>query len=107
MNRPLLLLLVIVAGIGGVGTCRQGHAMEIRGYADKCLDVRAASTNNGTVVQMWDCANVPNQQWTLAGGKIVGFGSKCLDVRGPSTNNGTPVQMWDCVNVPNQKWYRK
>lgn len=63
MNRPLLLALAIVAGICGVGTCRQGHAMEIRGFADKCLDVRGASTNNGTPVQMWDCVNVSNQQW--------------------------------------------
>ena len=63
MNRPLLLVLAIVAGICGVGTCRQGHAMEIRGYADKCLDVRGPSTSNGTPVQMWDCVNVSNQKW--------------------------------------------
>ncbi len=72
---------------------------------ERCLDVEGQSTANGTPVQIWDCVDVPNQDWTLySNGEIRGYGGKCLDVRGPSTDNGTPVQIWDCVGVENQKW---
>ena len=71
----------------------------------RCLDIEGASTANGTPVQVWDCVDVANQDWTLySNGEIRGYGGNCLDVRGPSTADGTPVQIWDCVGVANQKW---
>jgi len=80
------------------------HPAEIIGFGGKCLDVNGAGTDNGTVVQMWDCHGGANQQWTFSGGQIVGLAGKCLDVKGAGTDNGTAVQMWDCVGVPNQQW---
>ncbi len=72
---------------------------------DKCLDVRGPSTANGTVVQIWDCVGVANQDFVFSeAGELRGYANKCVDVRGPSADNGTAVQMWDCVGVANQSW---
>ncbi|WP_437599167.1 ricin-type beta-trefoil lectin domain protein [Sorangium sp. So ce590] len=77
----------------------------LAGLSDKCLDLPGGKTTNGTTLQIRDCAGVPNQRWTLKGGKIQLTGTdKCVDLRGADTTNGTPVQIWDCVDVPNQKW---
>ena len=62
MNRPLSFALAAFVGISAVGACQRVHAAEIRGFANKCLDVRGGSTDNGTVARMWDCAGVTNQQ---------------------------------------------
>jgi Ricin-type beta-trefoil lectin domain len=79
--------------------------LQLVGYANKCLDVSRGSSANGTPVQIWDCAGVSNQRWTLrSNGDLVVFGGKCLDVRGPSSANGTPVQIWTCSGAANQKW---
>jgi hypothetical protein len=77
----------------------------LRGYGDKCIDVRGPSTANGTPVQIYSCTEVPQQLWTLTdGGELRVLGSKCLDVRGPDNANGTPLQIWDCESVPQQQW---
>lgn len=77
----------------------------IQGLGGKCLDVRGGQANNGTDVQIWDCVDVPQQQWTLTnGGYLQGLAGKCLDVRGGTDANGTSVQIWDCADVPQQKW---
>jgi hypothetical protein len=31
----------------------------------KCLDVAEGSTDDGTLVLLWDCHGGPNQRWTL------------------------------------------
>lgn len=71
----------------------------------KCLDVPDGQGDNGSAVQLWACADVPQQRWTLApDGHLIGLSGKCLDVRGGSTANGAAVQIWDCADVPAQKW---
>jgi lysophospholipase L1-like esterase len=75
----------------------------INGY---CLDVRGASTANGTPVQLWGCDNTAAQNWTLipgAGGTLRALG-KCLDVSNSGTTNGTHVQLWDCNGSGAQRW---
>ena len=71
-----------------------------------CLDVRAASTADGTAIQLWACDNTAAQQWTLvpgAGGTLQALG-KCLDVSNSGTANGTLVQLWDCNGSGAQRW---
>lgn len=103
---PIALLVAFIVGHrDAVAQPAANFTGELHGLANKCLDVRGPSTNNGTPVQLWDCVNVPQQRWTLTRrGELRGLGGKCLDVRGPSTDNGTPVQLWDCVDVPQQRW---
>ncbi|MEU4257756.1 endo-1,4-beta-xylanase [Streptomyces fradiae] len=76
----------------------------VRGVASgRCLDVPGAATADGTQVQLWDCNNRANQQWTLtAAGELRVYGDKCLDAAG--TGSGAKVQIYSCWGGDNQKW---
>jgi poly(3-hydroxybutyrate) depolymerase len=75
----------------------------LRGDASgRCLDVPNSNTANGTPVQIWDCHNGTNQQFTRNGTALVTMG-KCLDAP-PNATAGTRVQIWDCTGAANQQW---
>ncbi|WP_330241771.1 endo-1,4-beta-xylanase [Streptomyces sp. NBC_00525] len=76
----------------------------IKGVASgRCLDVPNASTADGTEVQLWDCGNATNQQWTYtSAGELRVYGNKCLDAAG--TANGAKIQIYSCWGGDNQKW---
>ena len=65
----------------------------------KCLDVQAAGTANGTLVQIYDCNGTGAQVWQpQANGSLVNPASgKCLDDTGMSTTPGTQAQIWTCT----------
>ncbi|MFF8387159.1 endo-1,4-beta-xylanase [Streptomyces kanasensis] len=77
---------------------------QIRGVASgRCLDVPGGSTTDGIQLQLWDCGNGANQQWThTATGELRVYGDKCLDAAG--TGNGAKVQIYRCWGGDNQKW---
>jgi endo-1,4-beta-xylanase len=76
----------------------------IKGVASgRCLDVPGSTTTDGTQLQLWDCNNRTNQQWTYtAAGELRVLGDKCLDAAG--TANGAKVQIYSCWGGDNQKW---
>ncbi|MFF2525104.1 glycoside hydrolase family 19 protein [Streptomyces liangshanensis] len=76
----------------------------ITGIAGKCLDVAAASSANGTAVQLYDCNGTAAQQWTVAGDGTLRALGKCLDLVERGTADGTKLQIWDCGGGANQKW---
>ncbi|MBG0567657.1 RICIN domain-containing protein [Actinoplanes aureus] len=77
----------------------------------KCIDVPAASKDNGALLQQWGCtANSTWQQF-----KLVASGSnfllqnvnsgKCIDVPSASKTSGQQLQQWGCVgSQTNQQW---
>ncbi|GAA4925341.1 pectinesterase family protein [Actinoplanes utahensis] len=77
----------------------------------KCLDVPAASTANGALLQQWGCtANAAWQRFQLVASgsnfliKNVNSG-KCIDVPAASATSGTPLQQWGCAgSQTNQQW---
>ncbi|UQX04153.1 endo-1,4-beta-xylanase [Streptomyces sp. RerS4] len=77
---------------------------QIKGVGSgRCLDVPGASTTDGTQVNLWDCNNRTNQQWSYTtAGELRVYGNKCLDAAG--TGNGTKVQIYSCWGGDNQKW---
>ena len=76
----------------------------ITGLGGKCVDVNAASTANGTAIQLYDCNGSNAQQWTVGSdGSLQALG-KCLDVTSAGTANGTTIQLWDCNGSNAQKW---
>ncbi|GAA3486997.1 endo-1,4-beta-xylanase [Streptomyces cremeus] len=77
---------------------------QIRGVASgRCLDVPGATTTDGAQVQLWDCNNNTNQQWShTAAGELRVYGDKCLDAAG--NGNGAKVQIYSCWGGDNQKW---
>ncbi len=81
-----------------------GPTGQIRGVgSNRCLDVNGASQSDGAVVQIWDCNNGANQQWTLtASNQLTVYGNKCLDV--PGTTNGSRARIETCTGGTNQQW---
>ncbi|CAL9384257.1 endo-1,4-beta-xylanase [Streptomyces eurythermus] len=77
---------------------------QIKGVGSgRCLDVPNAATTDGTQLQLWDCNNATNQQWTSTdSGELRVYGNKCLDAAG--TGNGAKVQIYSCWGGDNQKW---
>ena len=64
-----------------------------------CVDVRDQSSDNGTRVQLYACANGQrNQSFTVDGKLVRVFGNKCLNVVDGVNQNGAGVQIWDCSN---------
>jgi beta-glucanase (GH16 family) len=80
-----------------------GGGLPIVGYGNKCMDVAAANSANGTQIQLWTCNGTNAQQWSRSGSTYRALG-KCLDVSGAGTANGTRVQLWDCNGTGAQNW---
>jgi pectate lyase len=77
----------------------------------KCIDVPAASTANGTLLQQWGCtANSTWQQFKLnpvgANYQLININSgRCIDVPDWSTTSGVQLQQYSCVSSQtNQLW---
>ncbi|MCC3651266.1 ricin-type beta-trefoil lectin domain protein [Streptomyces sp. S07_1.15] len=76
--------------------------------SNRCLDVVDAGQTDGTSLQIYDCWDGANQQWTLTdGNELTVYGNKCLDVPGHATAPGTRVQIWTCNGGANQQWQVK
>ena len=81
-----------------------GRTGRITGIAGKCVDINAASSANGTAVQLYDCNGSNAQNWTIGtDGTIRGLG-KCLDINAAGTANGSLVQIYDCNGTGAQVW---
>jgi glucosylceramidase len=76
----------------------------ITGIAGKCVDVNAASSTNGTAVQLYDCNGTSAQQWTVSTDGTLQALGKCMDLTSAGTANGTQVQLYDCNGTNAQKW---
>ncbi|MBB5868022.1 chitinase [Allocatelliglobosispora scoriae] len=81
-----------------------GRTGRITGYGGKCVDIAAASSANGTAVQLYACNGTAAQTWTVGtDGTIRGLG-KCMDITSAGTANGTKIQIWDCNGTGAQVW---
>ncbi|MHA6764148.1 ricin-type beta-trefoil lectin domain protein [Streptacidiphilus sp. PAMC 29251] len=76
---------------------------QITGYGGKCVDVAAASSANGTAVQLYTCNGTTAQSWASSNGTLQALG-KCLDVTAAGTANGTKVELYDCNGTAAQQW---
>ncbi|WP_392676496.1 ricin-type beta-trefoil lectin domain protein [Streptomyces sp. LN785] len=81
-----------------------GSGGTITGLGGKCVDVNAASTANGTAVQLYDCNGTAAQKWTVGSDGTIRALGKCLDVKDNSTADGAQLQLWDCTGAANQRW---
>lgn len=90
----------VTTSSGGTG----GSGGSITGLGGKCVDVAAASSANGTPVQLYDCNGSAAQKWTVGSDGTIRALGKCLDVKDNSTADGAQLQLWDCTGGPNQRW---
>lgn len=87
-------------GTGGPTGPRTGAIRAL----NKCIDINASGTADGTRVQTWDCNGATNQTWTVGtDGTIRGLG-KCLDVQASGLVNGTKIHLWTCNSSGAQQW---
>ncbi len=92
------------SGVGQPGTAPSGKQI-VGTPSGRCVEVPNSATANGTQVQLRDCGQAANQQWTYTSGKqLTVYGNKCLDASGQGTANGTQVIIWDCHGQVNQQW---
>jgi hypothetical protein len=74
----------------------------VRRGSEKCLDVAARGTADGTKIQQWLCNDTPAQDFVLedfgdSKVRLVNPNSgKCMDVAGGGVQDGTQVQLWTC-----------
>ncbi|KAG6906510.1 hypothetical protein DXG01_013564 [Tephrocybe rancida] len=84
------------------------HTIHPNGDKTKCLDVRGASFQDGTAVQIFDCNGTPAQQWKISYGTTtvkIEAAPFCLDA-GNNPGNGVLMKIWQCFpGLPAQTWY--
>jgi chitosanase len=99
------VIVPAAAVVYGLMPASAATAGPIKGLGGKCVDIAAASSANGTAVQLYDCNGTGAQNWTVGNsdGSIQALG-KCLDVSAASTANGAKVQIYDCNGTGAQKW---
>ncbi|WP_395296653.1 ricin-type beta-trefoil lectin domain protein [Kitasatospora hibisci] len=102
INDTVLFPRVVYAG--RLPTQPAGPVGQITGYADKCVDVKGASSSDRTPVQIYDCNGTNAQQWKIATDGTIRALNKCLDVAGGNTANGTKVQLYSCNGTGAQQW---
>ncbi|HEV2639641.1 MAG TPA: ricin-type beta-trefoil lectin domain protein [Actinocrinis sp.] len=88
--------LATTAEAAGTGT--------ITGYQGLCLDDYAASSADGTKVDVYTCNGTGAQQWTVTSSNTLQINGKCLDITGASTADGALTELWDCNGGGNQVW---
>ena len=101
------VLAVAGTGVIAMTTASAATTGQITGYGGKCVDVAAASSANGTQVQLYTCNGTAAQQWTVGDDGTIRALGKCLDVNAASTANGTKIQIWDCNGTGAQQWSKQ
>src|SRR5688500_3459853 len=88
------VIVPAAAVVYGLLPASAATAGAIKGLGGKCVDVAAASSANGTAVQLYDCNGTGAQNWTVGNsdGSIQALG-KCLDVTAASAANGAKIQI--------------
>lgn len=104
-----VLLTAALLAVGATLVANPAQAAgtgQLRGVGSgRCLDVSNANQSDGAQLQIYDCWNGTNQQWTLtSSGQLTVYGTKCLDVPNHATTAGTRVQIWTCSGQANQQW---
>ncbi|WP_239114122.1 ricin-type beta-trefoil lectin domain protein, partial [Planotetraspora mira] len=97
--RLRLLLGTLVASLPLIATGltpAMAATGQITGLGGKCVDVAAASSANGTQVQLYTCNGTAAQSWNVGTDGTIRALGKCLDVAAASSANGTKVQIYDC-----------
>nr|WP_239062979.1 RICIN domain-containing protein [Streptomyces sp. SID13031] len=65
----------------------------------RCIDVkdgRAGAGNDGTPLQVWDCAKGANQTWAFNSDGTIRSLGQCMDLAWGSIAENTPVQLVAC-----------
>jgi glucosylceramidase len=81
-----------------------GQIVSHEGSNNLCVDVRSASTANGTPIQIYTCNGTSAQVWTVESNGTLQALGKCMDVTGGSSSNGALIDLYDCNGTGAQVW---
>ncbi|MFJ4776379.1 RICIN domain-containing protein [Streptomyces sp. NPDC088762] len=70
----------------------------------KCVDVKDGSTQDGAIVQLYNCHGGNNQMWVLEPDKTIRSMGHCLDVQYAKTENGSRLGLNSCHGAANQQF---
>lgn len=85
------------------------HEIRVQ-HSNKCLDVAAAGTADGTNIQQWSCNGTNAQRFRVESRgngnyRLVAQNSnKCVDIQGSGTGEGVNVQLWTCNGTAAQEF---
>ncbi|MEZ0391083.1 MAG: PQQ-dependent sugar dehydrogenase [Pseudobdellovibrionaceae bacterium] len=103
MKQFLFLFSVLIFFFG----CNSFAGPLIHRASNLCLDVRAASSTPGALVQIYACHGGVNQNWAYSAStsQLRTFnGTRCLDASGEQTSAGTQIISYTCHTLANQQW---
>ncbi|MEO3925507.1 glycosyl hydrolase family 18 protein [Micromonosporaceae bacterium B7E4] len=103
-NATSLVSAIYDTVMGGGTPPPSGRTGQITGIGGKCVDVAAASTANGTAVQLYACNGSDAQRWTVGTDGTLRALGKCADITAAATTNGAKVQLYDCNGTGAQVW---
>jgi hypothetical protein len=83
--------------IGGLDESTQGIAAQ-------CVDDAGNATTAGSPVELVNCANDNEQNWTIDPDQTIEINGLCLDTSGDPTASGTPVDLNTCDGATSQQW---
>lgn len=74
--------------------------------SNRCIDItdQIYSAPDRTPLQLFDCGNNGNQQWTFYSDGTIRSLGKCMGVVGGSTANGAVVDVYTCNGSAGQRW---
>ncbi|WP_285472134.1 polysaccharide lyase family 7 protein [Actinoplanes sp. NBRC 101535] len=99
--------ITVVGTIGVIGITRADAdtSTAITGLSGKCVDVDAASSVDGTKVQIFECNDTVAQKWSFHEDGTLRALGKCLDVTGGAAVNGTRTVLYECNGAEAQNWF--
>lgn len=106
-GHDMRLAYVLAIGLTLACGAVPASADQIVGLAGKCLNVRGASTADGTPIILYRCEGYDNEAWHFRKGRIIGLGGKCLNVQGNNSASGTPIILYRCEGGANEIWHRE
>ena len=71
---------------------------------DMCIDEAGNSSSPGAAVQLANCNDSPEQNWTLAADGTIQINGLCLDTQGGGTAGGTKLVAATCSGAATQQW---
>jgi beta-glucosidase len=93
-----------LTGTVTLATTTAPHAGQITDATGFCLDDNAASTANGSAIQIYTCNGSGARHWTVTSDHRLGVLGRCLDIVSGGTANGSKAQLYDCNGTGAQIW---
>ncbi|MFC5184905.1 RICIN domain-containing protein [Actinomadura harenae] len=106
---PAATVLAAAAVTLGSPAAHAASGVEIRTFANKCLDVEWKSADNGARIVQHRCHREYNQRFRFVPAghgrvEIRTFANKCLDVHRASPDNGARIIQYTCTGDANQRF---